>query len=179
MLEGIVSLLGSFRKMAPLSLLGVGIGSSVLLFAPEGLSETLGTAELVKQHRSIIGLIFIGSWALLLAHLISWGSKRVVAARQSHRERVIRESQLRDLTPEERHLLVPYVLKSQTTQRFACDDGIAGGLEARGILFRSSKWFKPDRIPYNLQPWARKHLQAHPELLKGAEAPVLARKTRW
>src|SRR3990172_2125203 len=105
MLEGITSLLGSFRKMAPLSLLGVGIGSGILLFAPQGLCETLVTAEFVKQHRSIIGLIFIGSWALLLAHLISWGSKRFVAARQSRRQRVIRESQLRDLTPEERHFL--------------------------------------------------------------------------
>jgi len=179
MLEGVASLLGSLRKMAPLSLMGVGIGSGVLLFAPQGLCDTLGTAELVKQHRSIIGLIFIGSWALLLAHLISWGSKRVVAARKSRRQRAIQESQLRDLTPEERHFLAPYAFKNQTTQRFACDDGIAGGLEAKGILFRSSKIFELDSIPYNLQPWARKYLKVHPDLLEGAEAPVIGRKTRW
>jgi hypothetical protein len=179
MLEGIASFLGSFRKMAPLSLLGVGIGSGVFLFANDGLSKTLGAAELIEQHRSIIGLIFIGSWAFLYAHLICWGGAQLVAATRSRRQRVIRESQLRNLTPEERHYLVPYALKSQTTQRFACDDGIAGGLEARGILFRSSKMFELDRIPYNIQPWACKYLQLHPELLESAEPPAPERRSHW
>jgi len=44
-------------------------------------------------------------------------------------------------------------------------DGRVGGLEAEGIIFRSSNVGNIESWAYNLQPWAWDYLSAHPELL--------------
>ena len=179
MFEGIASFLGSFRKMAPVPLLAIGIATGVLLFAPDTPAKSLGMDEFADQHRAIIGGIFIAAWAYLLAHLVWWGRARAVAVYESRRQAKIRESRLRDLTPEEKHYLAPYIFNNQNTQRFAFDDGVVGGLAAKGILYRSSNLAQPDSIPYNIQPWARRYLREHPELLEGPKAPPWKNDDYW
>ncbi len=57
--------------------------------------------------------------------------------------------------------------------KFGLVDGLAGGLEAKGILFRSSNFGDPlYGFSHNLQPWARDYLKKHPELLKVEDRDV-------
>jgi hypothetical protein len=55
--------------------------------------------------------------------------------------------------------------------------GIAGGLVAKRILFRSSNIFNMIQgPPHNIQPWAKARLIEKPELLEGAVLPELYRR---
>jgi hypothetical protein len=80
-----------------------------------------------------------------------------------------RKKSLHELTADEKAYLIPYVLENQNTQYFLLEDGIAGGLQAKTIIYRASNlgslvggW------AFNIQPWARDYLKEHPELLQGA-----------
>ena len=168
-LEQVASLLSAFRKMAPLPLLAIALATAVLLFSPDALARTLGIAEFVDQYRWIIGLLFIGASCYLLAHLICWVGGRAVAAYDSRRKTKIRQSHLRELTPEEKSYLLPYIFDDCNTQYFGFDDGVAGGLAGKGVLYRASTLVELDRIPYNILPWARRYLKEHPEILEGAQ----------
>lgn len=72
---------------------------------------------------------------------------------------------LHELTPDEKGYLLPYIRDVANTRYFKFIDGIAGGLWAKRILFRSSDLAVPNSAPDNLEPWARQYLQDHPELL--------------
>jgi len=170
-LEGVASFIGSFRKMAPVPLLAIGIATGVLLFAPDMLAKTLGVADFANQYRGIIGGIFIIAWSYLFAHLLWWGRGRAFAAYESWHKVKIRESQLRELTPEEKYYLKPYISDDINTQRFSHDDGVVGGLVGKNILYRASNLIDINEIPYNIQPWARRYLKNHRELLEGSQPP--------
>ena len=84
------------------------------------------------------------------------------------------------MTPDEKAYLVPFVLQQENTQYFLIEDGIAGGLIAKGVLYRSSNvgslvsgW------AHNIQPWAREYLTEHAELLEGARAKPNTPRDDW
>lgn len=133
------------------------------------------TAE--KDSRPLFLTLFL---TYLLAHLgsLCWRRAREEIGRR--RIRRIREKHLRELTPEERGYQLPYIHDRTSTQTFDIDDGVAGGLQGKEILYRSSNMFDVHRgVPYNLQPWARTYLTQHPELLADATLPTMPNDETW
>lgn len=64
--------------------------------------------------------------------------------------------------------------------RFDMTDGVAGGLAAKGIIYRSSNVINLiDGVPHNLQPWARLFLSTHPEVLDDAAQMPPSRSEQW
>ena len=88
------------------------------------------------------------------------------------------------LTPEEKGYLVSYIEGQQNTIYVGLDDGIMGGLTAKGITYRSSNMGDLlNGVAFNLQPWARSYLEENRYLLDGyAGKPMTPREKlygRW
>jgi len=162
----------TLAKLAPAPLLACGLATSILIFSSEPLAQTLGVDGFRADHRSELGGAFILSWSYLAAHLIWWFKKLATNSWRTYRDRSTRKKQLHDLTHEEKGYLAPYVIDGVNTQYFAMEDGVAGGLAAKNIIYRSSSVFNMlDGIPYNIQPWAKDYLLTRIELLQGAVRP--------
>jgi hypothetical protein len=165
-------------KITPVTLLGMGVASGLILFVPESIADTLGMNEFRSQYRGWIGATFLFSWSALIAHGLFWGKGSSAKWWEKRQLRNVRWKYLDELTPEEKGYLVPYINNGKNTLHHDVDDGIAGGLMAKDIIFRSSNLFNVmDGVPYNLQPWARTRLHEHPELLK--DAVLKPKKKEW
>ena len=70
------------------------------------------------------------------------------------------------LTPEEKEFLRPYIMEKKNSIIPPVDSGIAGGLVAKKIIYRSSNVGIAFGFPYNLKTWARNYLENKPEILE-------------
>ncbi|EGO95204.1 hypothetical protein APM_1967 [Acidiphilium sp. PM] len=70
------------------------------------------------------------------------------------------------LTEDEKLFLRPYIIDGANTRMANITNGVAGGLVAKGIIFRSSNVGTVfSGFSYNLQPISRKILTGRPDLL--------------
>ena len=172
-MEFLSGLIGSAKQLTPALLIGVAITCGGALFMPPQFLEQLGLTALVKEHRTYIGSALLISLALLLAHLLVgvWTlAKLAYTKRQDKRKsaelKKVKLDMLSKLTAEEKGYLVPYIIEGQNTQYFSMEDGVVGGLTAKNILYRASnisaRW---TTFAFNMQPWAREHLEQNPQLL--------------
>lgn len=136
------------------------------LFFPHQVAASLGIEGLRNQFRPWLGVAALVSAAGLM---IFFGSG--LEARWNLRKETKKAyAQLRNLTGEEKVLLAPYLAEQTNTQYFDIRDGIATGLQSRGILYRPTNLGNLLRgFAFNLQPWARSELEKHPELLRLSE----------
>ncbi len=169
---GLGSTIDAFRKLAPVPLLALGLGSVAVLNAPDSVAGSTGITEFRETWRGYIGLVAFVAWSYLAAHLISWVVGLVVSCLKN---RSIKRNQidlLKALAPHERWYLKAFVCDEVTTIRCGMDDGIIGGLDAKGMVFRSSAVGDcVDGFPWNIQPWALEYLKKNPKLLEGAVEP--------
>ena len=167
MIENIGKLFSTAAKWAPKPTLGVAIACSLVIFLPETVAARLGIAEFRMEYTGFLGWSFLLAWSYLLAALV-WHAKDHIRARlEAKRMQRVRKGSLYELTPEEKGYLAEFMSGRNT---ILCDvsDGVAGGLLAKGIIYRSSNVFDPiDGVPYNIQPWAKRYLSKHPRLLEG------------
>ena len=68
---------------------------------------------------------------------------------------------LKNLTFEEKEILLGYFVNESRTQKFAKTDGVVNQLEIDNIIFRSSNIGNLDSWPYNIQPWVWEFLKNH------------------
>ncbi|UYN97671.1 MAG: superinfection exclusion B family protein [Enhydrobacter sp.] len=179
MAEPFSTLLGLVRVATPRVAVALAVASGFVLFGGEWI-ETAGLKSLRERYAEEFGITFVVSVAFLCAYaLFAIGAGAQGLWRRHRRERQRRES-LHALTADEKAYLVRYIEEGATTQLFAPEDGIAGGLQAKQIIYRSSNIFDmTDGVPYNLQPWARTCLSLHPELLEdAAKLPPSPRRRR-
>jgi Super-infection exclusion protein B len=73
---------------------------------------------------------------------------------------------LSELTMAEKDFLRDFIHGQANTVSAPINDGVAGGLAAKQIIYRPSNISYGMEWPYNLQPVPRKLLTAHPELLE-------------
>jgi hypothetical protein len=145
--------IGAIAKLAPAPLLAVAIATAIVLFVPDSLAVILGIDAFRSANRGFIGGAFIFSWSYLAVHFLWWLRKLIVDAWSRRKDRLTREKQLDSLTPEEQGYLAPYVNDSVNTQNFPVEDGVVGGLLAKGVVYRSSNVFDMlEGVPYNIQP---------------------------
>ena len=149
----------------------------------------LGILEPATTYRAYIGGTLIVTGGLLIAQasgavlaLLKRGfGKRMKRIRRAEALEAEKEA-LQGLTGDERTYLAPFVLGGENTVYFHVQDGVAGGLEAKEIIYRAST--VGDMIngfAFNLQPWARQYLEEHPEILKGLDPhlPPARDRFRW
>jgi hypothetical protein len=141
------------------------IASAALLFIPDSLVSQLGLEEIRHVYRTYAGIVFIVSASLLAVSVISGLFNLLL---RPWRERQFNRSvykTLCDLTPPEKEFLRPFIFDQENTVSAAINDGVAGGLSAKKIIYRSSNISYGFNWPYNLQPVCRKLLSEHTELL--------------
>jgi hypothetical protein len=144
------------------------VAASAALFLPAALLDALGLSEFRNAHRMEIGLAFLASGSLLLTHLLfAIGHLVLRPIHQRNFTRNIRET-LATLTYDEKMFLRPYIHDGENSNVASYTNGVANGLVAKQILYRASNASIPGTMlgfPFNMQPYARKELMKHPELL--------------
>jgi hypothetical protein len=133
---------------------------------PDTFVTQLGLEELRHTYRTQAGVVLIVSASLIATHLISVMWDIVLSPWRDWRfnRRIFKT--LTELTLDEKMFLIPFIGDGQNTQYAEMYDGVAKGLEAKRILYRSSNISAPGgAFPYNMQPYARKMLAEHPNLL--------------
>jgi hypothetical protein len=141
------------------------IASAALLFIPDSLVTQLGLEEIRRTYRTHAGIVFIAAASLLAVNIISF---IVRIALRPWRDRQFNRAvyrTLRELTQPEKDFLRAFIFGHANTVTAPINDGVAGGLAAKQIIYRSSNISYGLEWPYNLQPVPRKLLSAHPELL--------------
>lgn len=176
MLETLASLLSAIRQTSPIIFLGLSIATGIIIFVPNDIAEALGLSDLRMHYRAHFGFAFVVSISIVFAQCL-WGAARFAAtllktfreSRKAKQAMQEREKMLHDLTPDEKAYLAPYILDKENTQYFLIEDGIAGGLEAKGIIYQARDVGDMiEGFAYNLQPWVRNYLKQKPHLLEGA-----------
>jgi len=165
MIDKVLNALDWLRKVPIGFLLALLIVLALLLFLPTEIAETLAVSDFRNVYRRFLGPTFLlfASFFITKA-LLSLNDFR--RRKASQRRRLL---QLHKLTPEEKGYLAQFILHQRNTIHVAMGDGIAGGLEANGIIYCSSNEFNIlEGPPFNLQPWAREYLSQYPNLLEGA-----------
>jgi hypothetical protein len=141
------------------------IASAGLLFIPDSLMSQIGLEEIRHTYRTYAGIVFIASASLLAVNIISF---IVRIALRPWRDRQFNRAVYRtlsELTQAEKDFLREFIHGRANTVWAAINDGVAGGLTAKRIIYRASNISYGFDWPYNLQPVPRKMLSAHPELL--------------
>lgn len=145
--------------------LTVFVASAALLFLPDSLIVQLGLDEIRHQFRTYIGIALIASASFLAVALLS---NLLRIGLQPWRNRQFNRAvykTLSELTRPEKEFLAEFIFGHANTVSAAINDGVAGGLAAKKIIYRSSQFSAGLEWPYNLQSVPRKLLTAHPELL--------------
>ena len=158
-------------KLRPEALLGIVLGTGILVLLPEVALTKLGLMTFVSTFRGWLGGAFVLSTALML------GNGLTAAFRQARRymseidESKRKRESFKYLSPPEKKLLAKYISETTTTQYLDISDGIANGLQAKGFIYRASNvGAYHTSFAFNIQPWAWKCLQDNPSLVLGETA---------
>ena len=155
-------------KLSPKYLFAVFAAGAFLLFAP--LRFQVGLVEFRQRFLPYIGGVTLISATLLLTHGVAAFFDSLKRKRAERKQLESLRGRLHSLTPAEKEALRPYIREEANTRSFVVNDGVAGGLVGKGILYRSSNTGLFMYFPYNLQPWARDYLKERPELLDSASS---------
>lgn len=142
----------------------VFIACAALLLLPQPAMKWMGLADLGVRYRPWISLCGIFSFTVLLVEFVAWLKNPLKA----WREQRDRKGVLLSLTPPEMRIIAEYFRKQTDTQDFRADDGLAGGLVSKGLIYLSSS-VGQGLIPtfaFNLQPWVRETLRKNPGILQ-------------
>ncbi len=133
------------------------------ILLPVSLSDLLGISEMINSNRSTIGI-----WAILLTvYLLSFLAYEYLSGYFTQLIILKRvKKRLRNLTNDEKDALRHYIEENKRTHQFRMSDGIAGGLLAKQIIYRSSNLGSiGDYFPYNIHDYAFEYLKKYKHLL--------------
>jgi hypothetical protein len=167
LLSGLGSLISAIVAAGTAIYAAVFIAAGLVLFLPPRFIGQLGLDEVVKSYRMYVGLAFVISASLLAVRIFSfvWSLISVPFENWLYERNGVKL--IAELTEEEKAFLRPYILNGQNSQYTAIQDGVAQGLVAKQIVFRSSIVSTGNmQFPYNLQPYMRRLLTKRPELLR-------------
>ena len=161
-----LSKLTEWLKLKPRYLFSLSLVSGFLIFSPENWLLGLGLDSLVQSYKGWIGGVFLISIVLLLTNILAYLVEPIQGSINDWRRTIVYSKQLKSLSSEEKEVLKRYIEGDTQSQRLGMLDGIASGLAAKNILYRSSSLSTASGyIAYNIQPWAWIYLKKHPEIL--------------
>lgn len=154
-------------KLKPRHLVAIVVVSGTLLFSPDYLLSRLGLLDFVLENKSWIGGTFLTFIAFLLINTIAYLSEPVQGFINDWRRLLVYSRHLKELTSKEKKTLKKYFEEDTQSQLLDYKSGVAQGLVAKKILYRSSNLgYMEATFAYNIQPWAWRYLKKHPDLLK-------------
>jgi len=154
----------SYAKLGKLPSFVLAIVFWVFILLPEAIVEVLGLQEILQNNRPSLGIGAILFSAYYISILLYELSKGFI---EGYQRKKYWRYVLRNLAEDEKNLLRKYFDHDSSTQHFSMSDGVAGNLEAKKILFRSSiVGSLGDIFPYSLQNYVRNYLLKHRELLE-------------
>ena len=169
MLEAVAPILSAVKNSGPTIYVGAFLATALMLFLPEVVAMQIGIAEVRGAYRLHLGLVFVASTSLLVAYGLF--ALKPVFKSVHHSWQVDRNARLtlQACTAAEKEILRQYIGDGENTVFQSIYDGVANGLEAKGIVYRASNVSVPGQpgfmFPYNLQPYARKILDKERWLL--------------
>ncbi len=155
MFSQFASFLGNIVVNLPLPAL---IFSVIVIFAPMDFISFIGLVKFRTDEglRLTIGIVFIASFALLVAGL----GKNVWPRYKENRNRL---KFLINLTDNELRFLRPYI-DGKVRTRQSHPSGLAMGLVQKDIIFISRELYGHNEVDYNMTDWAYDHLMKNPEI---------------
>ncbi len=168
MLDGILKALLECVKLAPRYLIAAGSVAGLLLFGSPQLIENLGMTQFAKDHRAVLGLIFLTASALVCVAFFSWVHQRNQRFWRKRKMRKTIFQRLHSLTEDEKQILRYYVALQTRSNTLRIQDGIVQSLVSAGIIYRSAG--VGDMIngfSHNIGDTAWHYLNKNPELLIG------------
>ena len=152
-------------KLSPKYLIPFSLVSGLLIFANEKILNTFGLSLLVNNIRPWIAIIFLISTALIASNFIVWLGGIITKKISQTRNKNICIKKLHKLSPDEKKILLSYLLQNTRTQTFPIKDARLAELIHYQIIFESSTIGEIDNWPYNIQPWAWNYLLKHQDEL--------------
>jgi len=140
------------------------------------MAHQIGVDEFRQSFQSYLSGVFALSISLLAATWLSSTSSAISNRLNDRRLRRLTLESLRMLTADEKQFLHPFITNGQNTVHAPITDGVAGGLVAKCLIYRSSNIFQPVAAPFNLRPIARKLLTENPMLLGPARLITLQQR---
>ncbi len=169
MFETILTSISALRPFAWRTALAILIMCSTLIFLPDTVIEKLGLTELLSASRSAISIALIFSGSIILVEIFDALRGIIVERHKTNKYRTNMFKHLSELTKDEKLALKEYADGDLGTVHFSMSGGVAGFLEAKGIISRSSNLGIPgtsDTFAYSIQPVAMKLLRENPDLLQ-------------
>jgi hypothetical protein len=138
------------------------VATSLVLFLPDPVILQIGLDGVRETYRMALGLAFVGSASLVAVHALFALPTLMASPLKNWRYRSHVRAHIRALTAQEKQFLRHYIVNNEATRHASVADGIANGLQAKGIVFRAANITLPGQsgmlLPYNMQPVARKIL---------------------
>ncbi len=138
------------------------------IFLPELITQ-VGLSPLMSKYKGEIFLVCLASWVILIIALFRWLYGLTISMLKSMKEMNGQKRILAMLAQTEKEFLKHYIDNDTDTNYAEMSTDTAGGLEAKGVIFRSSMLGISGTLqtfPYNLQPWAKILLKKYPKYLQ-------------
>ncbi|ALD90233.1 hypothetical protein CR3_0988 [Cupriavidus gilardii CR3] len=170
--------LNSFATLAAKPIFAIAVGTGLAVFLPSGVVTQLGIDSFMAQYRHWVGAVFLISMAYLAAHFLWWLAGRVSKWWEIAEYVRKRNGYLATLTSEEKGYLALFIKDGKTAVNFHYEDGIAGGLRQKKMLYVPTRIGNVlDGHAHSLRDWVRKAVAKDPSILDGATPYRL--KRRW
>ena len=162
--------IAEFFKLPLKIFAAIALGTGLILFLPESISEKLYLIELRESFGFVIGLIFVISVSIvgisLIICLVKLISDRVLYAKSKR----ISEQYINNLNDYQKSIVCFLYDEPSHTGGLPWNDGAVRLLEQNFLIIHVGNHhltssFNPD-FPYMLQPWAVDYLSKHIELLE-------------
>jgi hypothetical protein len=161
-MAGLTAALAAIKKAGPAA---VVIGSGLILFLPANIIAEIGLGEFRIDYRTYLGFAFVASACLLAVQLIFMTGSPIRNQIKVWQGNRVTRNYLKTLTKAEKDFLRPYVIDDQNTRNESIYNGVANGLEAKGLIYKASTVTIPGRpgmlVPFNMQPYVRKWLSKY------------------
>ena len=167
-------------KLSPRYLVPIGLGLGLLLWATP-LVNALRLAPFVAQFGPYIGAAFLLVWLLVFSAVVSPfipTSDQLQAKLEKRAKLRAGQQRLHELTMDEKAILRGYLLKNTNTLDLDWQSGEVLGLVQEDIIAFVPPTALRDGLaaPLNIQPWAKRYLSEHLELVDLTTLPAALEK---
>tara|TARA_R110002124_G_C8913628_1_gene510701 strand:- start:154 stop:558 length:405 start_codon:yes stop_codon:yes gene_type:complete len=133
---------------------------------PNDILKFLSIDTFVESIKPILSFILIISVAMLLGALIAKIGFLLGGFLSIWLKTFQFKNRLKDLTKEEKEILISYLDNDTRSRRFNMTHGVVQGLVHEKILYQSTIMASGISQSYNIQPWAWKYLKKNRNLLE-------------
>ncbi len=155
-------------KSSPKYMILITAVTAIALFSPDVFLDLIGIKTFVGTYRGYVGVIFLIFFVLILIEIGSFVWRKISDFRAKSKAAKTLEDLLNDLTWEEKAALRNYTERFTKTAYFDTEDGVIGGLENQGIIYKSAATGSIDRYAYNINQDVWDYLKKHPEIVSTA-----------